>query len=613
MKVITSILLSSFFALMFTTRINAQPPPPGFTPFVIKVKTDNLGDSENNQFTIPTYDGETYNYEVDWNYDGNNFNAGDTNITGDITHQYEEAGTYTIAIGHTTDTEGNATFPRIHFNNSGDRLKIVEIVQWGTIQWTSMERAFYGCGNLDVTATDTPDLDQLTSLWGMFRNCTSLIGTESFNSWDVSQVKNTREMFARNSNFNQPLGNWNVSEVTNTSSMFNRATIFNQDLTHWDVSKVTDTSGMFTYARDFNGDITEWELSSLDIMVSMFWGATNFNQDISHWDVSNVTFMSYVFRQATSFDQNLGDWDLTNVTTMEYMFTDAGISTTNYDLTLIGWATDDSGEDDDEEDDIPTGMEFDGGFSRYCDAQIKRQELIDTHEWIIEDSDLHPNCGNITLNLKVYLQGAITNPIIGEEHLMRDDLRVAGVLPTTSPYTDGLTINTDVLNTSGIDAIVDWVWVELRDATDHDVIINAQSALLQRDGDIVSIDGTSELVFSNTPDTYYVSVHHRNHLGILTASSLVLSLDTSIDFSSSISSASGEELAIRDMGNGIFALYAGDVTGDGNILNIDIVNAIETSGGINTYSGADTNMDGNILNTDIALFIQLNAGRIQQF
>ncbi len=52
---------------------------------------------------------------------------------------------------------------------------------------------------------------------------------------------------------------------------------------------------------------------------------------------------------------------------------------------------------------------------------------------------------------------------------------------------------------------------------------------------------------------------------------------------------------------------------NGNILNTDINNAISVSGNINNYLEADTNMDGNVLNTAIVLFIQLNAGHIQQF
>lgn len=214
----------------------------------------------------------------------------------------------------------------------------------------------------------------------------------------------------------------------------------------------------------------------------------------------------------------------------------------------------------------------------------------------------------------IYLQGASLNPNTGEETLMRDDLRVAGLIPTTSPYADNVTCDATVFDVTGANAIVDWVFVELRNETNNTIIVDSQSALLQRNGDVVSIDGSSPLSFDQPERNYYVVIKHRNHLGVLSAAPIPLSnVTTPIDFSSDITIASGEGLALRDMGNGIFAIYAGDATGDGNILNTDISNVISNSGGINIYSGADANMDGNILNTDIALIIQPNAGRIQQF
>jgi len=214
----------------------------------------------------------------------------------------------------------------------------------------------------------------------------------------------------------------------------------------------------------------------------------------------------------------------------------------------------------------------------------------------------------------LYLQGAFTNPNAGEETLMRDDLRVGGLIPLATPYSDEKTIEATVLNTTGANAVVDWVFVELRDATDNTIVINGQSALLLRDGSVVNTDGTSPLSFEQEEGSYHVAINHRNHLGVITATTVALSsMATTLDFGSDITIANGGTLALRDMGSGIFAVYAGDATGDGNILNTDITNTISVSGGINVYNGADTNMDGNILNDDIALFIQLNAGRIQQF
>ena len=104
----------------------------GFAQFITTRKTDNNGNSNSDQITIPTFNAETYNYDVDWG-DGNS----DTGITGDATHTYAAVGTYTVTI--------TGTFPRIYFNNSGDKEKLLTIENWGSQSWASIVNAFYGC------------------------------------------------------------------------------------------------------------------------------------------------------------------------------------------------------------------------------------------------------------------------------------------------------------------------------------------------------------------------------------------------------------------------------------------------------------------------------------
>ncbi|GGG03970.1 hypothetical protein GCM10011344_00380 [Dokdonia pacifica] len=233
----------------------------------------------------------------------------------------------------------------------------------------------------------------------------------------------------------------------------------------------------------------------------------------------------------------------------------------------------------------------------------------------VSEGFIVPQLISIRIHPIVFLQGAYTNPNTGEELLMRDDLRIASsiLIPTTSPY-DSTTCDPSVFTTTGANAIVDWIVIELRDENDVSNVLVSQSALLQRDGDIVAIDGTSPVAINRASGNYYVAIRHRNHLGILTASTVSLSETvTNLDLSTDMNAVTGGALALRDMGNGIFAMYAGDVNSDGSILNTDVANALAVSGSINAYTGADADMDGNILNTDIALIIQPNAGRIQQF
>jgi hypothetical protein len=153
------------------------------------------------------------------------------------------------------------------------------------------------------------------------------------------------------------------------------------------------------------------------------------------------------------------------------------------------------------------------------------------------DPTIIPLKANVVLLPKVYLQGSLFGVFSGS--LMRDDLRSKNLIPRKSPYVtwspitqaDTITLNT-VLAVTGADAIVDWVFVELRDAADSTKIVDSRSALVQRDGDIVDVDGTSSLKFTTaTTAKYFVAVRHRNHLGVMSKTALPLSqIGTTIDF-----------------------------------------------------------------------------------
>ena len=53
-------------------------------------------------------------------------------------------------------------------DNSGDKLKITDIKQWGDVVWSSFQNAFYGCSNMLTTATDAPNLSSVTDMGSMF-------------------------------------------------------------------------------------------------------------------------------------------------------------------------------------------------------------------------------------------------------------------------------------------------------------------------------------------------------------------------------------------------------------------------------------------------------------
>ncbi|MBC8645287.1 hypothetical protein H9W95_18420 [Flavobacterium lindanitolerans] len=57
-----------------------------------------------------------------------------------------------------------------------ERLKLIDVTQWGTVQWSTMKNAFMDCHNLNITATDVPDLSNVSDISSMFQGCYSLNG-----------------------------------------------------------------------------------------------------------------------------------------------------------------------------------------------------------------------------------------------------------------------------------------------------------------------------------------------------------------------------------------------------------------------------------------------------
>lgn len=171
---------------------------------------------------------------------------------------------------------------------------------------------------------------------------------------------------------------------------------------------------------------------------------------------------------------------------------------------------------------------------------------------------------------RVLLQG----PYVSGPGLMHDSLRTKGLIPLTEPYTalglpltggSGATTTSAVLAVSGNNAIVDWVLVELRSASNSSVVLGSRCALLQRDGDVVSVDGLSPLTFYGlAPGSYYLAIRHRNHLGVMTASALSLGTSaTTVDFTLPATMAYG--VLAQNTVNNKHVLWCGNAFLDGRV------------------------------------------------
>lgn len=167
----------------------------------------------------------------------------------------------------------------------------------------------------------------------------------------------------------------------------------------------------------------------------------------------------------------------------------------------------------------------------------------------------------VRASIIAFLQGPSINPI--DKGLMNDTLRENNLIPTTSPFEDTSEIDPSIFEVLGADAIVDWVFIELRDSLDTGEILAARSALIQRDGDIVDLDGFSTLAIEIPLSAYYIVVKHRNHLGVMTANPINLTgVPTTIDFTDTNNQITFGNNAQTIAGSGELALWAGDANGD---------------------------------------------------
>lgn len=223
----------------------------------------------------------------------------------------------------------------------------------------------------------------------------------------------------------------------------------------------------------------------------------------------------------------------------------------------------------------------------------------------------------VVLHVRGFLQGAYST----SDQLMRDDLRKLNLIPSAQPYTD---VNTSlgytgtevlapsVLAVTGPDAPVDWVVVEIRDKTTPKTVVARAAALLQRDGDVADpLTNEAKLRIPNvTEGQYYLSLRHRNHLGVTTKDAMLLSPTLTVaDFTLPSQTVMGSNARL---GNGTVSLmWAGEANnsdsvianGPGNDTNVVLGTVlmhpsnllVNSNFRLSGYFATDLNLDGTTL------------------
>ena len=200
----------------------------------------------------------------------------------------------------------------------------------------------------------------------------------------------------------------------------------------------------------------------------------------------------------------------------------------------------------------------------------------------------------LKISPKIFLEGPYSGGMMG------DALRSQGMLPNDEPYTalgfpggDPLpTVAASVFAVTGNDAIVDWVFVELRDKDDPTVVRRARACLLQADGDVVDLDGVSPVAFNGGYDgDYYVALRHRNHLGLMTSAPQTLSATPlALNFTDGTTATYGTN-AQKEIEPGTFALWAADLNASGTVDAADRSEAWNQRNVIGYFS-SDATMNG---------------------
>lgn len=251
------------------------------------------------------------------------------------------------------------------------------------------------------------------------------------------------------------------------------------------------------------------------------------------------------------------------------------------------------------------------------------QMITHTYGWgtffpfvTVSDSDSAIQCEPLTIsvgaevqvNIKVFLEG----PLDLTTSLMHDELRVNGIIPTTEPFTTlgfdhfggggGESFDPVILDITGSDAIVDWLFLELRDMNDSRIITYTRSVLVQRDGDMVDMDGTSSVKFVIMEGDHYIAVRHRNHLGFMTLITYPLSTSTplTIDLTDGSTPTFGTDGQTSEVG--VLAMWSGNCTLDTVIKYTGVQNdrdpILSRIGGVvptavvEGYFNEDNNLDG---------------------
>lgn len=286
-----------------------------------------LGDPNTKTIVVPILglDGAVPNVTINWG-DGTSQNV--SGAVGYVSHTYATHNRYVVQISGLMQLLSYAQ--NIVF--VGVREKLIKCLSFGNIGLKSLHSAFWNCTSCNEAPKTLP------------------------------------------------------STVNNLTFTFFGCNQFNQSLNNWNTANVTRTYGTFQNCSQFNGAINNWNTGNVTNMTSMFQNCTAFNQDIGNWDMRKATDIRFMLYNADSFSKNLGAWNLSGLafasSLSSFMERAIGLTTADYDATLIGWNNNKAT--------WRTDLVPHFGGSKYSAAAEAARAGLVAHGWTITDGGLAP-------------------------------------------------------------------------------------------------------------------------------------------------------------------------------------------------------------------------------
>jgi hypothetical protein len=369
-------------------------------PMVLIIKSDNSGDSNNDQFKFNRALGQ---------YDVIAKNLSTLNVqtfTGLVNEQTitftDGAGTYELLIY----PSGVTPMYRLQFANQPERLKVLECKQFGkAIVWQQPDSMFRGCSNMILSAKDSPNFDSSAT---NIINMLEFIGntTLDISNWDFKNITEFSQAFRNMANLTTIKAN---NPTMNVGTQFSSTFAQNPNLVSIDLTGVTfENATQIPNMFGSNPELTtvlgheNFDFSEVTAMNLFSRESRKIQWSVGNWNPIKVQTLEFAFFMAFGsphvngqiVDTGIGNWSVPDLTNAGSMFSNLQLPTATYDALLTGWTGWTGG--------VPTkslqnSVSLGMGTSQYTgggDEEDARNYLTDTiptgKEWVITDGGVAP-------------------------------------------------------------------------------------------------------------------------------------------------------------------------------------------------------------------------------